>query len=621
MAWTFNATGSQVRIPDGAHLDVPNGDWSFCGWFRVSDNTGTNFRRIISWGTPGGNPHVQVFVPGISAAGTNKDKLSARVKDSSGNDSTILFNPSFAISGNYDEWLAWCLTHDDSTNNTVLHVYDTSSGTVYTDYQVQALASINIAADLYVGATSSGSNNDRFLGDLAETAFFSGLFMDNVAFARWTRGRSHRYPDVSWYLPMLGDREEDWGPTHQTPNTTNVATTEYTHPPVMRMSPYMIGSDDGAQQIASGVTHNESVNHAMTLVDSAGRVLPVSIGHTMTLTSGAAKGFTVTLNDVMVMVEVLDAFNFVDDRKPAGNTLNLTQEVQTLSALGVTQNLGLTQNVQIQGPTYLSVSHTLALTSHTSTPHRAFITQNLGLSQRINTPLPTQVVSHTLNLVQDAPIGNVNHTLNLTQSVGYGFGQHITQNLGITDSMSMTGIFTRSVLHDNFIGHALTWYEESPCAKKQYTPFQGENTVPTSDTTPPRNDLQDPQGDTGNFSVYQPYLGVPTSEVILRNPELDNRDRRTLAVTIVGLKETDVDALQTFMQATVGQEIGLTDWEGRLWKGYITNPNEPAVQDGRAMWTVSFLFEGEMLLVEQPGNEDGNGMEMNLTQSVTAVIV
>jgi hypothetical protein len=349
----------------------------------------------------------------------------------------------------------------------------------------------------------------------------------------------------------------------------------------------------------------------------------------------------------MVMVEVLDAFNFVDDRKPAGNTLNLTQEVQTLSALGVTQNLGLTQNVQIQGPTYLSVSHTLAMTSHTSTPHRAFITQNLGLSQRINTPLPTQVVSHTLNLVQDAPIGNVKHTLNLTQSVGYAFGHHITQNLGITDSMSLTGIFTRSVLHDNFIGHALTWYEESPCAKKQYTPFQGENTVPTSDTTPPRNDLQDPQGDTGNFSVYQPYLGVPTSEVILRNPELDNRDRnaytrvneetrggklvvfadptwphiRTLAVTIVGLKETDVDALQTFMQATVGQEIGLTDWEGRLWKGYITNPNEPAVQDGRAMWTVSFLFEGEMLLVEQPGNEDGNGMEMNLTQSVTAVIV
>jgi hypothetical protein len=80
--------------------------------------------------------------------------------------------------------------------------------------------------------------------------------------------------------------------------------------------------------------------------------------------------------------------------------------------LGVTQNLGLTQNVQIQGPTYLSVSHTLAMTSHTSTPHRAFITQNLGLSQRINTPLPTQVVSHTLNLVQDAPIGNVKHTLN-----------------------------------------------------------------------------------------------------------------------------------------------------------------------------------------------------------------
>jgi hypothetical protein len=96
---------------------------------------------------------------------------------------------------------------------------------------------------------------------------------------------------------------------------------------------------------------------------------------------------------------------------------------------------------------------------------------------------------------------------------------------------------------------------------------------------------------------------------------------RTLAVTIIGLTETQVDEFQDFMQATVGQEIGLTDWEGRLWKGFIRNPNEPAIQDGRNMWTVSFEFEGEMLDVEQPGNENGDGMAMNLSQAVTAVIV
>ena len=56
---------------------------------------------------------------------------------------------------------------------------------------------------------------------------------------------------------------------------------------------------------------------------------------------------------------------------------------------------------------------------------------------------------------------------------------------------------------------------------------------------------------------------------------------RTLAVTIVGLSESDVDDMHDFMESTLGQEIGLTDWEGRLWKGIITNPNEAATQDSR----------------------------------------
>jgi hypothetical protein len=208
-------------------------------------------------------------------------------------------------------------------------------------------------------------------------------------------------------------------------------------------------------------------------------------------------------------------------------------------------------------------------------------------------------------------------------------------------------IYDRTFTHDNAIGHALTWLIDSPCGRKQYTPFQGENTIPL-DVSPPRNTLADPQGEASTFKLYQPDLGVHTSEVELRQPELDNRDRnafsrvsqetrggkllvfadptwpkiRTLAVTIVGLTETKVDELQTFIQSTVGQVIGLTDWEGRLWSGFITNPNEQATQDGKERWTVTFEFEGEMLNVQQAGEEgDGNGMAMNLSHSVTAVIV
>lgn len=386
----------------------------------------------------------------------------------------------------------------------------------------------------------------------------------------------------------------------------------------------------------------------MTLVSSvtAVRDLPVSVGHTITFTSLGGRIVTFTGTNVLVLSHLIAHFNYVADRAPVGNVLSLVQTVTSLSSLDVTSNLGLIQTVNVQAPIKPVIIQPLGLSSHTSTPYRAFISDTLGIDDFLVTPLPTQHISHTITFVQDSPIGMVEDTINFTQSVVFSFSLTAASTMNLTDQLAMTAVWIRTVEHDAVVGHAMTWYEDTPCSKKNYTPFQGENTV-ALDVNQPRNTLQDPQGDTGNFSLYTPYLGVPTSKVTLRKPELDNRDRnaysrvsqetrggrlvvyadptwpkvRTLAVTIIGLTETQVDDFQDFMQATIGQEIGLTDWEGRLWKGFIRNPNEPAIQDGRSMWTVSFEFEGEMLDVEQPGNENGDGMAMNLSQAVTAVIV
>jgi hypothetical protein len=275
-----------------------------------------------------------------------------------------------------------------------------------------------------------------------------------------------------------------------------------------------------------------------------------------------------------------------------------------------------------------------------------WVADSLGLSHNTRIPLVTQHVTQNLVFVQDSPIGRVDDPITFVQTVAYAFSVTAANVMSLVDDLTMIAIWDRPVEHPNFIGHALTWYEDTPCGRKQYTPFQGESTIP-NDFTAPDDDLQDPQGDTGNFSMYIPALGVKTDEVILRKPELDNRDRnaatrinnetrggklivysdptwpkvRTLALTIVGLTEANVDEMHQFMEDTIGQEIGLTDWEGRLWQGFITNPNEAATQDGRQMWTVTFEFEGEMLDVEQPGSENGEGMAMNLSHSATAVIV
>lgn len=384
---------------------------------------------------------------------------------------------------------------------------------------------------------------------------------------------------------------------------------------------------------------------SLSSIAIAVRDKPLMASNVLSFVSLGGRTLAEDVADDLGLFELTMGFNYVDDRKPAGNILNFVQTVTSLSSLDAASDLGLVQTVEVRAPFKPVIQHNLALSSHTSTPFRFFMEQSLGLLDRARTPLPTQHLYDTLVFVHEAPIGRFDQALAFVQTVEVAFSKTATNTLNLTDQMAVQIIYRRTFTHSDFIGHSLSWYEDTPCSKKQYTPFQGESTF-ASDVTPPNDNLQDPQGDTGNFSLYQPYLGVPTKKVTLRNPELDNRDRnaytrvnretrggkivvyadpiwpqvRTLVVTIVGLTETEVDDMQTFMLATVGQEIGITDWEGRLWKGFITNPNDPATQDGRAKWTVSFEFEGEMLEVEQPGNDDGQGMAMNLTHSVTAVI-
>jgi hypothetical protein len=389
---------------------------------------------------------------------------------------------------------------------------------------------------------------------------------------------------------------------------------------------------------------SHSISHPLTFVDSAiaARDIPLGVSSTLNLVSLGGRVREGEPANTLGISDLVLYFNLVDDRKPVGNVLNFVQTVETLSALAISHDLGITDSVVVQSPFKPNINHYLGLSHHVSTPHRAWISHTLGLSDIGRVPLPTQHISHDLQLVDESPIGKAESVLVFTQSAEYGFSLTATNLLELVDSMDLEGLWVRSVSHDLGIGHALTWYEDTKCGKKQYTPFQGENTI--SDTTAPSDVLQDAQGSTSDrLSLYQPALGSRLSEVILRAPELDNRDRnsysrvqgetrggkirvfadpiwpkvRTLAVTVIGLTESQVDEMQTFMQDTLGEQIGLTDWEGRLWSGTITNPDEVATQDGRNKWTVTFQFEGEMLDVEQPGNDDGNGMAMDLSDAVS----
>lgn len=373
----------------------------------------------------------------------------------------------------------------------------------------------------------------------------------------------------------------------------------------------------------------------------AAKTLYFDLNDTINFESFGGRTFEFSLTNNVSFDDTLFEFNYIADRNPAGNTLSLTQTVIALSNPTGGNTLNLTQNVSVIYPIKPNVSQYIGFYSHTNTPHRAWIEHDVNIRDRARVPI-THTITQNISFVQEASILYLLQALGITDSVSFGFGYEIENELDLTYNLEVLSNFIRNVGQDLGVGHALTWFEDSPCNKKQYTPFKGENTI-SSDNQP--DTLRDPQGDTNTFSLYTPYLGLPTSKVTLRKPELDNRDRnaytrvnhetrggeiivysdpdwpkiRTLAITVVGLTKDKIDELQTFMFNNVGKMIGIDDWEGRLWKGFITNPNEPATQDGKKSWTISFEFEGEMLEVENPSGPDG--MAINLTHSVSAVVV
>ena len=407
---------------------------------------------------------------------------------------------------------------------------------------------------------------------------------------------------------------------------------------------------------SSGIsTHNESVNQSLGITDAAvGRIetqdvdqsisfssvanltYELSVSQTLDFVSLGGRGYDQSITHNMGLTTNFTQFNYIEDRAPVEQVLGLTQDVQTLSIIPLAQDMGLSQSVSVSYPTKVFVNHFLGLQqARLPQPHSRSVSQNLALTAVMpNVPLYASA-SNTLAFVQDSPIGRVDDYLLLTQSAEGAKGYLASNTMSLVQTIAVTGIFIRPITHNDILSQYLTFYEDTPCNRKNYTPFQGEGATPPDNLLPPQGKLTD------RFSLYTPTTGARSLEVILRAPEMDDRDRnaynriqgetrggkirvyadpiwpkvRTIAVTIVGVTEAQVDELQTFVLATLGQQIGFTDWKGNLWQGTIMNPNEVATQDGKKKWTVSLEIEGEQIDELLPGEPD-DGQTVTFSQSV-----
>ena len=235
-------------------------------------------------------------------------------------------------------------------------------------------------------------------------------------------------------------------------------------------------------------------------------------------------------------------------------------------------------------------------------------TSAMSLSQSVWASLTLGPEAESIIVLAQASTGDIGYsaddsTLSLEQTAVYSViraARTSSSEIGVTQSV--------------------TYVLETGSSRHQYTPFVGTSTDPNAPTPPPEAIDGPMVGIEVPFQLVYPSLGVVTDSVGLKTPNLGNKDRlafnrvlretrggtlivfadpiwpkvQTLVLTFSGLLRVEAYELQTFISDHLGQEIGLIDWEHRYWRGVITTPDEPLVEDRFDSYTTSFDFEGEL---------------------------
>jgi hypothetical protein len=410
----------------------------------------------------------------------------------------------------------------------------------------------------------------------------------------------------------------------------------------------------------AGTDRVESLSDIMSLshnaVAAVAQTLTENIADTLNFTSVASRAIPESASNTMSLTQAIVKNLILQDFFPMSSTISFTQQVDVGGHnYWLSQDLGLTDQLDWVGPKYHYITTYLSILSQEATASKGVpwlpieIEHTLDLAEVINLAYPYSL-NNVMTLTHEAYRSHTpTDALGLVQAVENGKGHTIPpEDMGIDHTVLINATFLRSVDSDTTIGHALTYYIDSACGRKQYAPFIGENTISNA-PSPPSNDLPLIQNDptTTRFKLSYPALAAPTVTVELRAPELDNIDRiafnrisretrggqltifadptwpqvQTVIVTFVGLLKTEVDDLHDFFVSYVGEEIGMSDWEGREWIGVVTTPNEAAVHDGKGNWTITFEFEGVLVDSLIPSTAmsitDSIGMDVDYTRSFT----
>jgi hypothetical protein len=378
-----------------------------------------------------------------------------------------------------------------------------------------------------------------------------------------------------------------------------------------------------AQILFTPTTHNRSVSHTIVFTEEPFRRKLRMGNFTAQALLPGAPAIHAIVSQSISFTEFTIFLNLAGDREIPENTINWVQVANATSFPSVSQTINFSQ-VANNNLNFGISNQFLGLQQGVNVcfgaPWSAIVVNDtLALVQNLSTVF-NETVTDTLSLVQSthAKNGQVEQFLELIQTATGGVGKIIEQTLSISQAIVTESDFIRSVSDSNVVTQAFTYFIDNPCSQKSYAKFDGEG---------PGSGLETKHFNYDNSFTLETTGGGPKTQLVLRSPETDDRDRlgfnrvnretrggelnvfsdpawakvNTLLFTIVSLTDgkngcpDKISALLTFLQDTLGKEIILHDWTGVSWQGVITTPNEVATEDRDGHWTVTFEFEGVTL--------------------------
>lgn len=396
-----------------------------------------------------------------------------------------------------------------------------------------------------------------------------------------------------------------------------------------------------------------STVNVLTLTDAAhlAAINTLSASNAVTITDSATRSGTirVSASSPISLTDVADDHIYA---ATAESTLSLTQVVSQRSQSGSGSNtVSLTQSA-VAGGSIRKTAESVLQTSETQynieTGELEIVYAGLVDSASVSVLHGTQTASNIISFAQPASGYKVlagaidctaSSTLTLTDEGEIAIVGDATSTLSLTQDATPilsnqqpeSELSLGSVAGFNVVRGAASLETELEVTDSvafildsdnlcSYSPFIGSSSDPNAPTPPPA-DLPALAGlpDGVRFRLSYPATGTATDTLDLRAPDFGNQDRlafsrinretrggtlivyadplwpkqQTLNLNFSGLKREVSQALLTFIDDHLGEQIKLLDWEGRAWVGVIMTPNEPVIEDSRNRFHASFEFEGE----------------------------